>query len=50
MWKIQSRETGYLYPDLNLDGQVDNKDKNEKWLKNLGKESQLPDSFLLIKV
>jgi hypothetical protein len=39
----QAGKTGYLPADLNLDGQVDNRDKNEIWLKNLGKESQLPE-------
>ena len=42
-WNDQAGETGYLYPDLNLDGQADNVDKNDIWLSNDGKGSQVPD-------
>ncbi|RLD56922.1 MAG: hypothetical protein DRJ05_10540 [Bacteroidetes bacterium] len=34
---------GYEAYDFTLDGQVDNKDKNQTWTKTLGKETQVPE-------
>ncbi|MEZ5081986.1 MAG: hypothetical protein R2750_00800 [Bacteroidales bacterium] len=42
-WKSNAAFNGYLNADGNLDGQVDNKDKNDYLLPNLGKGSQVPD-------
>jgi hypothetical protein len=41
-WSLQAGEQGYQATDLNMDGQTDNPDKNESWLSNIGKESQVP--------
>ncbi len=43
IWGTQSGKQGYLIGDFNLNGQVDNFDKNENWLKNLDFEYQVPD-------
>ena len=40
-WSDQSGESGYLSSDLNMDGQSNNPDKDEYWLINVGKVSQL---------
>jgi hypothetical protein len=42
-WQSESGKSGYLISDLSLDGQSDNKDKNEFWLPNLGTSEMLPD-------
>ncbi len=42
-WSPQAGKAGYKPGDFNLNKQVDNEDKNEKWLINEGKESQIPD-------
>ena len=34
---------GYNNSDLNLNTEVDNKDKDDFWVPNLGSESQLPE-------
>ncbi len=41
-WQTDSGTTGYLSSDLNLDGQSDNKDKNQVWLPNKEKGAQMP--------
>ena len=41
-WRIQSGKSGYYSEDLNLNTQVDNIDKNDYWLPNIGKGAQLP--------
>ena len=41
-WNNQAGKKGYLRSDLNMDAQVGNKDKDEYWLPNLGKGSQVP--------
>lgn len=33
---------GYELPDNNFDGQLDNQDKNDSWVKNLGNSTQYP--------
>jgi hypothetical protein len=42
-WKPQAGKNGYLSADYKLDGQIDNKDKNDIWNSNNGKESQVPN-------
>ena len=42
-WSIFVGKTGYLQADYNMDSQTTNIDKNEYWLKNLTKESQVPN-------
>jgi hypothetical protein len=42
-WAAFAGKTGYLSSDLNLDGEVNNPDKNEAWQTNLNKSSQVPE-------
>jgi len=42
-WLPDAGTNGYKVSDFNMDTQVDNKDKNDIWYFNLGKESQVPD-------
>jgi len=42
-WSNEAGEDGYLNSDFNMDSQADNPDKNDAWLNNIGKESQVPD-------
>ena len=42
-WSILVGKTGYLSADYNMDGQTTNIDKNDYWLDNLTKESQVPN-------
>ena len=41
-WENNAGNQGYKNPDMNLDGQVDNQDKNGYWFFNLGISSSLP--------
>jgi hypothetical protein len=41
-WKNQAGQSGYKKSDINLNGQIDNVDKDDKLLPNIGKESQVP--------
>ena len=41
-WEVDAGKAGYLPADMNLDQQVDNKDKNIYWLPNNGKETKVP--------
>jgi hypothetical protein len=41
-WNQAAGKRGYLFPDLNLDGQADNLDKDDFWLPNVGKGSMVP--------
>lgn len=43
IWMNEAGKAGYKAVDFNLDGQTDNKDKNDVWDPNQGKGSQLPD-------
>ena len=43
IWTNQAGEQGYISSDMNLDSQVNNPDKNEKWLSNYGEETQVPE-------
>ena len=42
-WLNQSGQSGYKTADFDMGGKVDNRDKNEKWLDNINKESQIPN-------
>jgi len=42
-WDPGAGTTGYLQSDLNFDTQVNNPDKNDFWLPNLGEGSKVPD-------
>jgi hypothetical protein len=42
-WSAFAGKAGYLSSDLNLDGEVNNPDKNETWQTNLNKGSQIPE-------
>ena len=43
LWESQAGTTGYYSSDLNLDTQVNNQDKNDYWMPNLGEGSQVPE-------
>jgi hypothetical protein len=43
IWVGEAGTTGYKAPDLNMDTQVDNVDKNDNWLPNVGKGTQVPN-------
>jgi len=42
-WETTSGKSGYLPYDLNLDKEVNHKDKNDYWLPNLGEGANIPD-------
>ncbi len=42
VWKIEAGKKGYSGADYNLNVQTDNQDKNEVWLPNMSKSSQIP--------
>jgi len=43
VWVLQAGQEGYKYGDFNLDGQVNNPDKNDILIENIGTSSQVPD-------
>jgi hypothetical protein len=43
VWRKTLGTSGYDPADYNLDTQVDNKDKNDQWVPNLGEGSQVPN-------
>lgn len=43
MWRTVAGANDYLNADINLDGQVENKDINEFWINNLTIGCQVPD-------
>jgi hypothetical protein len=43
VWRPTVGTNGYLKADYNLDGQVENKDKNDVWVGNYMKSSQVPE-------
>ncbi len=43
LWRDEAGTSGYLKTDATLDGQTDNKDKNDIWLLNKGQSSSVPD-------
>lgn len=42
-WAAFAGKAGYISADMNLDGEVNNPDKNEGWQTNLMKNSQVPE-------
>lgn len=42
VWMIEAGLKGYLSGDFTLDGQANNKDKNDIWFPNIGKQKILP--------
>lgn len=42
-WESHSGTQGYKSTDFDMDGQINNSDKNEKWLPNEGAGNQVPD-------
>ena len=42
IWETEAGNGGYIPSDATLDGQSDNKDKNETWLLNNGQSTQVP--------
>ena len=43
-WRNKAGTTGYKDSDYNLDGQVENRDKNDIWVDSYNKHSQIPES------
>ena len=43
LWKSEAARNGYYNTDGNLDNQIDNKDKNDYLIPNLGKGTQVPE-------
>lgn len=43
VWETEAGYSGYSDGDGSLDGEVENKDKDEYWFPNVGKSSQVPD-------
>ncbi|MEZ5199661.1 MAG: GEVED domain-containing protein [Bacteroidales bacterium] len=41
-WQVQAGTKGFMGEDYNLDGQVDNQDKDDCWLINNGKTTYIP--------
>ncbi len=42
-WKSKAGTNGFMREDYNLDGQVNNKDKDNYWLPNMGKGTLIPN-------
>ncbi len=47
-WNIDAGNRGYISADVNLDTQVNNLDKDEFWLPNLGLMTKVPSNFPFI--
>jgi hypothetical protein len=43
VWRNQSGNTGYLKGDFDMNGNADNRDKNDNWIINLNRSSQVPE-------
>jgi len=43
LWEMQAGLKGYFQSDFNMDAEVNNLDKNDFWLPNLGSGSQVPE-------
>jgi len=41
-WEVTAGTKGYLGTDYNLDSQSNNKDKDNVWVPNIGKGTQVP--------
>jgi hypothetical protein len=48
-WTEEAGNAGYYSADLNLDSQVNNQDKDDLWVPNLGMESQVPEDIPILK-
>jgi len=44
IWANQTGTYGYKSADFNMNGQIENQDKNDIWVQNIGESSQLPAS------
>ncbi len=42
-WQMEAGHAGMMPEDYNMDGQVDNQDKDDCWAPNLGIESAIPN-------
>jgi hypothetical protein len=42
IWELVAGTSGYSGMDMDMNGQVDNNDKNDLTIPNLGKNSQVP--------
>ena len=43
LWRNDAGKNGYKSTDMNMDNQVDNRDKNDYWVKNENYSSQVPE-------
>ena len=43
MWSSLAGAKAYLSSDVNMDAQVDNKDKNDVWVKNVNEQTKVPE-------
>ncbi len=43
LWEGDAGKKGYINTDFNMNGQVSNQDKNDKWLGNNGATSKVPE-------
>jgi len=43
VWQVQAGLQGYLSGDLNMDSEIDNVDKDDYLLRNMGQSCQTPD-------
>jgi subtilisin family serine protease/PKD repeat protein len=43
LWESEAGTEGYMFSDYNLDRQSNNVDKDEYWVPNIGRGSQVPD-------
>ena len=43
IWKNQTGTQGYKSRDFDMNSEVMNQDKNDYWIENNGKQTQVPD-------
>jgi hypothetical protein len=43
LWNAHAGTKGYLLEDFDLDGEMNNRDKNDKWAPNNGETGQVPE-------
>ena len=43
VWSGVAGAKGYLSSDMNMDSQVDNKDKNDVWVGNINEQTKVPN-------
>jgi hypothetical protein len=41
-WQMEAGKSGFWMEDYNMDGQVDNRDKDDCWVPNVGYTSAIP--------